>query len=422
MTSLCQAARSRLVSFKQDNILYTSQSQGDWRPADLQECRPVVAMRRGKPVDRMQAENRLKEWRERRGVSAAALARKVGVSRQTIYAMEAGSYVPNTTTALRLAAALETTVEQIFRLGEAVSSRPKPLVAEVLRPPEWSAEQPVRLCRVGMRHVAVPALPETAHLSMADGIAVRPHSRSRALVECFPETETAEQGVLLAGCDPSFSLLQHLYQRSCRAELVVAYCSSQQALEWLRQGRIHMAGSHLRDPRSGLYNLPLVKRLFPRGGYRVVTFAVWEQGLVVRRGNPKNIRSVADLVRPGVTIVNRERGAGSRQLLDELLRRAGIAPGCVRGYENCSAGHLAAALAVSRGEADCCVATRSAAKAFGLHFLPLAEERYDFVTLERYAELPALQKLFDLLNRATLRRRLELLAGYDTSHTGELLA
>ncbi len=109
----------------------------------------------------------------------------------------------------------------------------------------------------------------------------------------------------------------------------------------------------------------------------MVTFAIWEQGLVFAAGNPKAIRAAADFSRRDVRIINRESGAGSRELLDRELANAGIAGKAVAGYEREAHGHLPAALAVSLGEADCCIATRSAAQAFGLGFLPLATERYD---------------------------------------------
>jgi molybdate-binding protein len=182
-----------------------------------------------------------------------------------------------------------------------------------------------------------------------------------------------------------------------------------------------VAGSHLRDLPSGEYNLPVVRRLFAKGEAKVVTFAIWEQGLVLQPGNPKSIRSAADLARKNVSIVNREKGAGSRDLLDQKLREAGVASDRVKGYDRVAYGHLPAALAVSMREADCCIATRSAARAFGLSFVPLATERYDLVLRRQHARLPAIQALLDTLNRAAIRRKLELLAGYDTSHTGEVL-
>ena len=214
--------------------------------------------------------------------------------------------------------------------------------------------------------------------------------------------------------------MQHL-ARFEDVDAVVAGSSSQQALDWLRQGKVHVAGSHLRDLPSGEYNLPVIRRMFGKNEVKVVTFAIWEQGLVMQAGNPKGIQSVADLVRKNVCIVNREKGAGSRDLLDQKLREAGVPSSRVKGYDRETQGHLPAALAVSMREADCCIASRSAARAFGLSFVPLAIERYDLVVRRHHTRLPAVQALLDALNRATIRRKLEMLAGYDTSHTGEVL-
>jgi molybdate-binding protein len=119
--------------------------------------------------------------------------------------------------------------------------------------------------------------------------------------------------------------------------------------------------------------------------------------------------------------MNREPGSGSRALLDKLLTKAGVDSAKVRGYDRVAYGHLAAAYCVVSKEADVCLATRSAARAFGLDFVPLHSERYDLVMRKSTAELPAIQAFLDVLQRATLRRKLEVLAGYDTSETGAVI-
>lgn len=120
--------------------------------------------------------------------------------------------------------------------------------------------------------------------------------------------------------------------------------------------------------------------------------------------------------------MNREKGSGSRGLLDRLLAEAGVPPRKVVGYDRVAYGHLAAAYAVLAGEADCCLATRSAAQAFGLDFVALRSERYDFVMRRQTLEMPAVQGFLDVLQRAALRRKLETLAGYDTAQTGSVQA
>lgn len=359
--------------------------------------------------------NRLQEIRKRRGVGVLQLARQIGVSRQTIYAMEAGDYVPNTTVALQLARALEVSVEELFALEGAAPGLSKPVSAELLGS-RTQPGQPVQLCRVGKRTLAISAVPQTLGLPFADGIAV-----DNASVQAFEGGRAYDKRLLVAGCDPAISVLAQYLLRSEGIELVTAPCSSRKALEWLKEGRVHIAGSHLRDDKTGEYNLPVIKTLFPRGGVQVVTFAIWDQGLVTARGNPKAIRTVADLARRHVRIVNREEGAGSRQLLDKELSAAGVEKRLLSGYDRITNGHLPAAFQVSIGDADCCIATRSAAQAFGLDFIPLATERYDLVFSQRYRELAAVQSLLDVLNRSAVRRKLEMLAGYDTTHTGEMI-
>ena len=138
--------------------------------------------------------------------------------------------------------------------------------------------------------------------------------------------------------------------------------------------------------------------------------------------NPKGIREIEDLARRNIRFVNREPGSGSRGLLDKRLEKAGIDAHRVQGYELVAHGQLAAAYCVVSGEADVCLATRSAAQTFGLDFIPLHSERYDLVMRKSTTDLPAAKAFLDVLQRATLRRKLEVLAGYDTSDTGALVA
>ena len=370
----------------------------------------------------METRTQLHDIREQRALSAARLAQLTGVSRQTIYAIEAGDYVPNTTLALQLAKILEVHVEDLFQIEVDSAALPTPLTVEMISGERPRKGQPVQLCRVGKRAIGVSADPQPLMLPLADGVIVETSKRShQADVHLFQPGLDEGKRLLVAGCDPGISLLVQHLGRFDDVDMIVAPSTSHQALEWLKEDKVHVAGTHLRDSSSGEYNLPAIKRLFPGGAVKVVTFAIWEQGLVLAAGNPKNIRGVEDLSRKGVRIINREKGAGSRDLLDQRLREARISPGHVTGYERMAQGHLPAALAVSLGEADCCIATRAAARAFGLSFVPLATERYDLVMRRQHARMPAVQALLDVLNRATIRKKLEMLAGYDTRHTGEVL-
>ena len=364
----------------------------------------------------------LAQVRKSRGVGASDLARRVRVSRQTIYAIEAGTYVPNTEVALRLAHELEVTVDELFSLQEATQASPESIAADVLSasPPEKG--QPVRICQMGSRWISVPVTASPYFMPEADGV-IQGTARAggRADLVVIAKEEAARKRLVLAGCDPATGLLSRMVERISGVEIVSAAASSKLALSWLKEGKVHIAGSHLEDPETGEFNLPFIRREFPGEDFIVVTFARWEEGLVLASGNPKRIRNVEDLARRSVRFVNREPGSGSRALLDRLLEKGGT-EAQIQGYERVAYGHLAAAYSVVSGDADVCLATRSAALTFGLDFVPLHSERYDLVMRRRTADLPAVKAFLDVLQRATLRRKLEVLAGYDTSETGAVIA
>jgi len=360
-----------------------------------------------------QIENRLGELREGRGLSAAELARRTGVSRQTIYAIEGGSYVPNTVVSLRLAAALEVSVEEIFRLGSEEVAGGTRTKAEVLSAGPVEAGQAVRICRVGEKQVAVPTQAAPYYLPDADGVLLK---MGRSGIGEVVTLAGGAKRVLVAGCDPAIGYVAAALARDEGVELVGAAASSRLALEWLKAGKVDVAGTHLRDAATGEFNLPYLRREFAGEELTVVTFAHWEEGLVLGPGRGE--KKIEDLARQGVRIVNREAGSGSRALLDRLLGEAGIEEKKIKGYERVAHGHLAAAYQVYQGEADCCVATRAAAQAFGLGFVALERERYDFVLRKESLGLPAVRAMMEALQRSALRRKLEMQAGYETGQTG----
>jgi putative molybdopterin biosynthesis protein len=368
-------------------------------------------------------QNQLAGTRQSRGVGAADLARRVGVRRQTIYAIEAGSYVPNTELALALARELEVSVEQLFTLATETLAAPDTIASEVLPGQTPAKGDPVRVCQVGSKWVTVPVSAAPYYLPEADGvIASIERNRGRADVLVPARSDLSATRLVLAGCDPASSLLTRMVEQASGIEIISAAASSKRALSWLKAGKVHVAGSHLKDGKTGEFNLPYIRREFGDGDFAVVTFARWEEGLVTAKGNPKGVRKIRDLANKHVRLVNREPGSGSRALLDRLLEEAGVPAKDVNGYERVVNGHLAAAYSVASGEADSCVATRSAARTFGLDFVPLESERYDLVMRKRTIKTPAALALLEALQRATLRRKLEALAGYDTTQTGTVIA
>jgi putative molybdopterin biosynthesis protein len=374
-------------------------------------------------VAKTRVHSRLAEIRKSRGVGASDLARRVRVSRQTIYAIENGTYVPNTEVALNLARELEVTVDELFLLQEAIPTAPDSLAAEVLSAAPMVKGQPVRVCQIGSRWVSVPVSASPYYMPEADGIIKRTgKTAGRADLVVFAKEDASQKRLVLAGCDPATGLLAHMVEKISGVEIVSAAASSKLALTWLSEGKVHIAGSHLEDPKTGEFNLPYIRKQFPDEDFIVVTFARWEEGFVVAAGNPKRVRKIEDLVRKHVKFVNREPGSGSRGLLDQLMEKAKMDAEKVQGYDRIAHGHLAAAYCVVSREADVCLATRSAAQTFGLDFVPLHSERYDLVMRKRTSDLPAVKAFLDVLQRATLRRKLEVLAGYDTSQTGTLVA
>jgi len=186
----------------------------------------------------------------------------------------------------------------------------------------------------------------------------------------------------------------------------------------LRQGLSHISGVHLFDA-SGEYNTPYIRYFFPDRRMQVLTLAYREQGLMVAPGNPKGIRSLADLGREDVTFVNRNRGSGTRLWLDDQLKRLGIDAGQIRGYQREVFTHTEAAKAVLRGEAHTGLGLRAAACRQGLDFVALFQERYDLVVPDEQIVEIGFAPLFNQLQSRKFRQEAKALGGYDMSHTGE---
>jgi molybdate-binding protein len=278
--------------------------------------------------------------------------------------------------------------------------------------------QAVQLCQVDRRLMASMPSPVPWYLPATDAVvADDPPREGRAGVRVFTPEGDFSNRILVAGCDPAVSVLSRHVQPA-GVELVLVHRNSSQSLALVKEGCVHIAGTHLRDESSGESNLAAVGHLFARHSVAVISFAVWETGVLTAAGNPKSIQGVEDFARKDVRIVNREEGAGSRVLLDSRLKGLGINACEVQGYGDLAPGHLAAAWQVQLGAADACVATRAAARAFGLHFIGLGSERYDFVIRKGHLELPRIVNVLDILNRQDFRRELEELGGYDTSVSG----
>jgi molybdate-binding protein/DNA-binding XRE family transcriptional regulator len=367
----------------------------------------------------------LAQLRAKRAISAANLATEAGVSRQTIHAIEAGLYVPNTAVSLKLARILGTTVEELFQLEperEVIEETAEVFILGDVA--SLRKGQPLRVATVNEHLVAVLPDPASWGLQPTDAVFLAPirggKSDVNGKVRLLGNGWKNPGRILLAGCDPSASLLAHSLERQ-GFELVIAYENSSHALDLLHEGLVHVAGTHLAEKANGKAELLPMSKMFPRNSIAVLSYAIWKEGMVAAQGNPKRITGIEDLSRKDIRITNREPGAGCRRLLDDLLRKNRITSDKVRGYERITLGQLPAARLVQSGEVDCCIGTQAAASSMGLTFLPLAEKPYLFVLRRAHLTLPPVQTLIETLGRAAYRREVEACVGYDMRMAGDRL-
>ena len=233
--------------------------------------------------------------------------------------------------------------------------------------------------------------------------------------------EIARTVVAVGSHDPMLDLLgQYLAVRFPGYRLASANVGSLGGLVAQKRGEAHLSGTHLLDPDTGTYNVPYIHRVLGDLPVRVVTFVHREQGLIVAAGNPLGIRSLDDL--PRCRYVNRQRGAGTRVLLDYELAQRGIAPEQIDGYEREEYTHLAVAAAVASGSADCGLGIRNAAMALGLDFIPVTQERYDLVIPAAFWDAPMIQHVRALLADEEFRAAVAAQPGYDVRAMGQEVA
>jgi putative molybdopterin biosynthesis protein len=263
-------------------------------------------------------------------------------------------------------------------------------------------------------------------LVRADGLLLVPagleghHAGEDVQVELLRDLDEVTRTVVAIGShdlvlDLAASALR---ERDPRLTLVSSNVGSLGGLVAVRDGLCHLAGSHLLDPATGEYTLPYLDRVLGPGAGAVIRLVHRQQGLLVAPGNPLGLTGVADLIRPGLRYVNRQRGAGTRVLLDHELTRCGVDPVDVEGYGREESTHLAVAAAVAAGRADTGLGIQAAARAFGLDFVPVAEEPYDLVTTDDTLADGVLDPLLDLIADPAFAASVEALGGYSTAETG----
>lgn len=372
--------------------------------------------------------NHLKSLRTQKGFSQGELAARAGITRQAVSSIESYLYLPTTAVALHLASVLACRVEDLFSIGPTEDIVEGKLIGHLPQSDMKASPIRVKVSTVGSRRIVRPIIGLGEMLSFTvptDGYVVEAHGQTSGAtvrVKLSRDRQAIEQAISVAGCDPAIFLAgEHMRQHKDQTSLVVWTMGSMAALRALQQGEVHVAGVHLFDPTTGESNLPFLRRALKGSNYEVVTFATWEEGLLVRTGNPKSIRAVSDVADPSVTLVNREEGAGARLLLDQRLRAAGINSDQVKGYDTIVASHVEIARAIANRHADVGIGIRSAAQLFELDFVPLQAARYDLVVPKAYLKShPTLAHLFETLVSRPFRNEIEALGGYDTSKTGNL--
>jgi putative molybdopterin biosynthesis protein len=262
----------------------------------------------------------------------------------------------------------------------------------------------------------------------ADGIVIMPRgvqgaeAGERVRVNLYVSPNAVERTIFCIGShDVILDLLaQSLAERDRR--LISANVGSLGGLVALGRGEAHLAGSHLLDPASGEYNVSYIRQYIPNVPVKVVALVGRGQGLLVSKGNPKGLGGLEDLIREDVTFVNRQRGAGTRVLLDYHLNLLGIAAESVHGYDQEEYTHLGVAAAIASGRSDGGLGIPAAAQALDLDFIPLFKERYDLVIPKVHADSYLLAPLFEVLSDSTFRQAVAALPGYDISVMGNLIA
>lgn len=389
--------------------------------------------------------NNLKTVRVRLGLSQSELAARAGIARQTVGGIEAALYAPSAAVALRLSRALGCRVEDLFWIEEepcatlfATRAQRASLPLEP-ESPQQTPPQRLLLGQVGGRWIAHALDGDAAFrsemmpadgLSVADELPVAAAARApqgalqaeQVEVQLLDSPESLARTVLVAGCSPALSLWTRSAQRwhpGLRPAWI--HANSTEALEALARGEVHIAGLHLCDPHSGADNVSFVRARMGGSSVVVVNFGVWDEGLLLRAGNPKGVRGVADLAREEVRFVNRENGAGSRLLFDALLQRENVPPGAICGYEETLCSHQAVAKAVAQGQADAAMGTAAMAQIYGLDFMPLRRVRFDLAVRADFWKEEPVSQLFETLTHRSVRLQLQKLGGYDTAQTGNVL-
>lgn len=257
--------------------------------------------------------------------------------------------------------------------------------------------------------------------SFSEGLALKEETEAELLLDNNLDLENT---IIIVG---SHDLILDILRNELKIEapvyrLALFHTGSMGGLMALKQGTAHLATSHLLDVESGDYNFPYIKRILGKKDLLVINLVYRQQGFMVKRGNPNNIFGIKDLTRQDVRYINRQKGSGTRVLLDYLLYKDDINPNEIKGYNQEEFTHLMVASSIANNRAETGLGILSAAKAFGLDFIPLIKERYDLIIPKKYYDNPGMQIILKIINTNHFKEQVVRLGGYDLSESGNILS
>ncbi len=325
----------------------------------------------------------------------------------------------------------------VYHLLGIVPEMPDILKARLSRPIASSLGQEeflrVKVGKVGDNYIATPSgrgAGALMTLQRADGIVRIPAmseglaQKSEVEVTLLRSRDEIENTIVCIGShDNTLDILANLLKKRFHSySLSSAHVGSMGGIMAIKKMEAHIAGTHLLDESTGEYNIPFIKRLLSDIPLLVVNLVHRQQGLIVRKGNPKGIREIEDLTREDIVFINRQRGSGTRLLTDKCLKDRGIPPQEIEGYDREEYTHMGVASAVAAGVADTGMGILSAAVALGQEFIPVANERYDLIIRGEYIETPKIQSLLHILTSDSgFRDMVTTLGGYDVSDMGKVI-
>jgi putative molybdopterin biosynthesis protein len=299
---------------------------------------------------------------------------------------------------------------------------PSPRVFGMPAPPEWQwADLVNRAESYLLEAIRLGHTPGHAEAALAAAIARWQEVRSSRVAAGAEGVAGSDLGLRFSGShDLSVELLARMLGERCPAvHMSTDFVGSLGGLMALARGEADIAGSHLWDESTGLYNVPFVQKVLPGRPVALINVVKRLQGFIVPAGNPQGLHKMSDLGRPGVVLVNRQAGSGTRVWLDVQVRRAGVEASDLAGYEHEETTHTGVARAIAEGRATVGVGIRAAASAFGLDFVRLGEERYDLVVPANLWAGDALLAVREVLRSTPFKEALSALGGYEVSETGE---